>query len=118
MCLFLPKDYVVGICVFGNKGKRQGVCVTLKGLLALLAQRPEFRRLVKHLQDASGVPALTGITETARPYVIAALAKALQQPLLVVAVDETEANQLTEALKVLVEQPEEIFSPRSRCPAV
>jgi len=83
--------------------------VILKGLLTLLMQRPEFRRLVKHLQDANGVPALAGITEAARPFVIAALARALQQPLLIVALDETEANQLAEALKALVEQPEEVF---------
>ncbi|HEY0753424.1 MAG TPA: transcription-repair coupling factor [Ktedonobacteraceae bacterium] len=83
--------------------------MTLKGLLALLIQRPEFRRLVKHLQDANGLPALTGITEAARPYVSAALAKALQQPLLIVVANENEASQLTEALKALVEQPEEVF---------
>src|SRR5581483_7775958 len=84
-------------------------CVTLKGLLALLAQRPEFRRLITHLQEATGVPTLTGITEAARPYVIAALAKALQEPLLIVAVDEAEASRLTDTLKVLLEQPEEAF---------
>jgi transcription-repair coupling factor (superfamily II helicase) len=83
--------------------------VTLKGLLALLAQRPEFRRLVKHLQENTTVPALTGITEAARPYVIAALAKMLHQPLLIVAATEAEANQLTDTLKVLTEQPEDVF---------
>ncbi len=83
--------------------------MTLKGLLALLAQRPEFRRLVKHLQETTMIPALTGITEVARPYVIAALAKTLQKPLLVVAADEVEANQLADMLKVLLEQPEEVF---------
>jgi transcription-repair coupling factor (superfamily II helicase) len=83
--------------------------VTLKGLLALLAQRPEFRRLVKSLQEATGVPALTGITEAARPYVIAALAKALQQPLLVVATDETGASQLTDTLKMLAEEPADVL---------
>ncbi|HEU5378748.1 MAG TPA: transcription-repair coupling factor [Ktedonobacteraceae bacterium] len=83
--------------------------MTLKGLLALLAQRPEFRRLIQYLQDSQGVPALTGITETARPYVIATLARALQQPLLVVAADETQASQLTDMLKVLVDQPEDVF---------
>lgn len=83
--------------------------MTLKGLLALLAQRPEFRRLVKHLQDASGVPSLDGITEAARPYVIAALAKTLQQPLLIVTIDENEASQLADTLKVLVEQAEDVF---------
>jgi transcription-repair coupling factor (superfamily II helicase) len=83
--------------------------VTLKGLLALLIQRPEFRRLITHLQEATGIPALTGITEAARPYVIAALAQAIQKPMLVVAVDEAEANRLIDTLKVLLEQPEEAF---------
>jgi len=62
--------------------------VTLQGLLALLAQRPEFRRLVEQLKKGEGLPALIGITESARPYVIAALASALKQPLLVVVEDE------------------------------
>jgi len=83
--------------------------VTLKGLLALLIQRPEFRRLITHLQEAAGVPVLTGITEAARPYVIAALAKALQKPMLIVAVDEAEASRLIDTLKVLLEQPGEAF---------
>lgn len=83
--------------------------MTLKGLLALLAQRPEFRRLVKHLQENTTVPALTGITEAARPYVIASLARMLHQPLLIVAATEAEANQLTDTLKVLTEQPEDVF---------
>ncbi len=83
--------------------------MTLKGLVTLLTQRPEFRRLAQHLHEAKSVPALTGITEAARPYVIAALASTLQQPLLIVATDEVQASQLSEVLKLLVEQPEEIF---------
>jgi transcription-repair coupling factor (superfamily II helicase) len=82
--------------------------VTLKGLLLLLAQRPEFRRLVKHLQAASGVPALTGITEAARPYVMAALSSVLQQPLLIVTTDEAAASQLVDTLKMFVDQPEDV----------
>ncbi|MGH2508714.1 MAG: hypothetical protein ACRDHZ_15115, partial [Ktedonobacteraceae bacterium] len=72
-------------------------------------QRPEFRRLIQQLQEAQGVPALTGITETARPYVIAALARTLQQPLLIVTTDEVQASELATILKLLVEQPEEVF---------
>lgn len=83
--------------------------MTLKGLLALLAQRPEFRRLVKYLQEATTVPALTGITEAARPYVIATLGKTLQQALLVVTNDENQASQLTDILKMLVDQPEDVL---------
>jgi len=83
--------------------------VTLQGLLALLAQRPEFRRLLEELRKGEGLPALTGVTEAARPYVIAALAKALKQPFLVVVDDEAQANQMVESLKVFVEQPNDVL---------
>jgi transcription-repair coupling factor (superfamily II helicase) len=83
--------------------------VTLQGLLALLAQRPEFRRLLEELRKGEGLPALTGVTEAARPYVIAALAKALKQPFLVVVDDEAQANQTVESLKVFVEQPNDVL---------
>ena len=81
----------------------------LKGLLTLLTQQLEFRRLVQRLQDAEGLPALTGITESARPYVIAALASVLKQPLLVVVADETQANLVADTLKVLVQQPSDVL---------
>src|SRR6266568_56343 len=83
--------------------------VTLQGLLTLLTQRLEFRRLIQLLQNGERVPALTGITEAARPYSIAALAAALKQPLLVVVSDEVQANQMTETLKVLVAHPNEVL---------
>ena len=81
----------------------------LKGLLTLLTQRPEFRRLVQQLQKAEGLPALTGITETARPFVIAALSAALKEPLLLVVGDETQAMQVTDTLKVMVQEPDAVF---------
>ena len=83
--------------------------MTLQGLLALLAQRPEFRRLLEELRKGEGLPALTGVTEAARSYVIAALAKALKQPFLVVVDDEAQANQMVESLKVFVEQPNDVL---------
>ena len=83
--------------------------MTLKGLLTLLTQRPEFRRLVQQLHEAEGLPAITGITEAARPYVIAALASALQQPLLVVLASETQANLVADTLKILVQRPEDVL---------
>src|SRR5712692_9738199 len=84
-------------------------CVTLKGLLTLLTQRLEFRRLVQRLHDAEGLPALTGITEAARPYVIAALASVLKQPLLVVLASETQASLVADTLKILVQQPDDVL---------
>ena len=83
--------------------------MTLQGLLALLAQRPEFRHLVEQLKKGEGLPPLTVITESARPYVIAALASALKQPLLVVVEDERQASQVAESLKVFVEHPDDVF---------
>jgi transcription-repair coupling factor (superfamily II helicase) len=83
--------------------------VTLKGLLPLLTQRPEFRRLIQRLHDAEGVPALTGITESARPYVLAALASTLKQPLLVVVTNEEQANEMADTLKVLVENSKDVL---------
>jgi transcription-repair coupling factor (superfamily II helicase) len=83
--------------------------VTLQGLLALLAQRPEYRRLIEQLRNAERVPALTGITEAARPFVVAALASTLKQPLLVVAGDEEQANQMAQTLKMFVSGPSDVF---------
>ncbi|HEX6484758.1 MAG TPA: transcription-repair coupling factor [Ktedonobacteraceae bacterium] len=83
--------------------------MTLKGLLTLLTQRPEFRRLIQRLHDAEGVPALTGITESARPYVLAALASTLKQPLLVVVANEEQANEMADTLKVLVENSKDVL---------
>jgi transcription-repair coupling factor (superfamily II helicase) len=83
--------------------------VTLQGLLPLLAQRPEFRHLVDQVHHAEGVPALTGITEAGRPYVIATLASALKQPLLIVVGDELQAGQMVETLKAFMANPSDIF---------
>ncbi len=83
--------------------------MTLKGLIALLAQRPEFRRLLEQLRKGEGLPALTGITEAARPFVIAALATGVKRPLLVVVEDEVQANQMVESLKFFVEQPDDVL---------
>ncbi|MBO0795012.1 MAG: hypothetical protein J2P36_29250, partial [Ktedonobacteraceae bacterium] len=81
--------------------------MTLKGLLALLTQRPEFRRLLEQMRG--GIPALAGITEAARPFVIAAIASAVKQPLLVIAKDENDARQLADTVKAFVANPSDIF---------
>ena len=83
--------------------------MTLKGLLPLLTQRQEFRRLVQKLQEAEALPALTGITEAARPYVIAALASTIQLPILVVLSNETQASLVADTLRMLVPWPEEVL---------
>jgi transcription-repair coupling factor (superfamily II helicase) len=83
--------------------------VTLHGLIAILTRRPEFRRLIEQLRDAEGIPALTGITEAARPFVVAAISAALKQPLLVVATDEAQAAQMAETLKLFLPNPSDVF---------
>ncbi|GAC1350432.1 MAG: transcription-repair coupling factor [Ktedonobacteraceae bacterium] len=83
--------------------------MTLQGLLELLTQRLEFRRLIEQLRKGEGLPALTGITEPARPFVIAALAAMLKQPLLVVVDDELQANAMVESLKVFAAQPNDVL---------
>src|SRR6266550_1150442 len=64
---------------------------------------------MQRLHDAEGIPALTGITESARPYVLAALASTLRQPLLVVVTNEEQANEMADTLKVLVEDPKDVL---------
>jgi len=81
----------------------------LQGLLALLAQRPEFRRLLEQLRKGEAVPALTGITEAARPFGIATLASTLKQSVLVVVNDEAQAHTMVESLKAFVQQPNDVL---------
>ena len=91
----------------------------LKGLLALLTQRPEFRRLVQQIQKAEGLPALTGITETARPFVASALSAALKEPLLLVVADEAQALQVVDTLKAMAQSARRYpLYAGPRCPAL
>src|SRR5205814_7295984 len=61
------------------------------------------------LLDAESIPALTGITESARPFVLAALASALKQPLLVIVTNELQANSMVETLKVLLQRAGDVL---------
>jgi transcription-repair coupling factor (superfamily II helicase) len=83
--------------------------VNLKGLVSLLIQRPEYQRLIDQIRHARGIPALTGVTEAARPYVTAAIIAALKQPLLLVTRDDSAASAMAEALKAFVPNPSDIF---------
>ena len=63
MQVILPlRDALAGAGFFVLLGGR----MTLQGLLALLTQRPEYKRLTDQLRNANALPALTGITEAAR----------------------------------------------------
>jgi transcription-repair coupling factor (superfamily II helicase) len=84
--------------------------VTLQGLLTLLDQRPEYRRLIDKIRASEVIPSLTGITEAARPYVIAAIANTLKLPILLVVRDETQAGQMLESIKAFLPQQREVYA--------
>ncbi len=83
--------------------------MTLQGIVPLLTQRPEYKRLSEQIRDAGGIPPLTGINEAAHPFVVASLATTLKQPILFVVGDETQANQIVETLKQFVPNPEDVL---------
>jgi transcription-repair coupling factor (superfamily II helicase) len=85
------------------------MALTLQGLTTVLAQRPEYKRLQEKLQNNEPIPALTGITEAARPFVVASLALSIKQPLLVVTATEEEANGVSDVLKTFVPNPSDVF---------
>jgi transcription-repair coupling factor (superfamily II helicase) len=76
--------------------------VALRGLLPLIINRPEFRRLREHLAPATAAPVLTGVTEAARPYLIAALATTQESPLIYVVRDNERVTQVAETLGALL----------------
>jgi transcription-repair coupling factor (superfamily II helicase) len=76
--------------------------VSLRGLLPLLVDRVEFRRLRERLAPGPAAPVLSGVTEAARPYVVAALATTLQRPVLYVVRDASEVERAVDAVAGLV----------------
>ncbi len=86
--------------------------MSLRGLLPLLENRPELRRLRELLsasasQPASGaddqLPAITGVSEAGRPYLVAALADALGAPLLYVTRSDEQVDAVALALTTLTD---------------
>ncbi len=65
--------------------------------------------MIDQLRQGAKLPALTGITEPARPFVIAALAAMLKQPLLVIVHDEAQANLLVEGVQAFAERPGDVL---------
>ncbi|MBV9688170.1 MAG: hypothetical protein JO202_00495, partial [Ktedonobacteraceae bacterium] len=82
--------------------------MTLQGLLPLLTQRPDYRRLIEQLRNIERVPALTGIIEAARPYVAAALFTTLKQPGVLVVTDERQASQVAETVKAFLPHSDDV----------
>jgi transcription-repair coupling factor (superfamily II helicase) len=83
--------------------------LTLQGLLSLLTQRTDFKRLLRRLRAAEGLPVLDAITEPARPFVIAALATAYEQPLLIVTDEEEGARQMAESLAMFAPEGSQVL---------
>ncbi|MFI5276975.1 MAG: hypothetical protein ACHQ1E_06865, partial [Ktedonobacterales bacterium] len=86
--------------------------MSLRGLLPLLENRPELRRLRELLsasasQPASGavdqLPAITGVSEAGRPYLVAALADALGAQLLYVTRSDEQVDAVALALTTLTD---------------
>jgi transcription-repair coupling factor (superfamily II helicase) len=72
-------------------------------------ERPEFRRLIEYVTDADVPPEIRGVSESAKPYLLAALGGALVHPLLVVMQDEARARDIAEVLRLLTGRPEQII---------
>ncbi|WP_322480959.1 transcription-repair coupling factor [Thermogemmatispora sp.] len=83
--------------------------MTLQGLLPLLTQRTDFKRLLRRLRAAEGLPVLDAITEPARPFIIAALAAAYEQPLLIITEDEEGARSLAESLAAFAPEGSQVL---------
>ncbi len=92
--------------------------MSLQGLLPLLIERPELRRLVEHLDTGYAPPELHGVSDAGKPYLLAALHSALHRPLLVVAQDEQRAKDMAETVRALTGRPEQalLFPDRDALP--
>ena len=76
--------------------------MSLRGLLPLLAERAEFRRLRERLAPGAAAPIISGVTEAAKPYLVAALAVALDRPVVLVTRDQESAERAADAAVGLV----------------
>src|SRR5215469_16353923 len=78
------------------------MALSLRGLLPLLVNRPEFRRLIGRINSHTDVPILSGVVEAAKPYIVAALAVSLDRPVLYVVRDAEEAERVTDTFVGLI----------------
>ncbi len=83
--------------------------MSLQGLLPLLIARPEFRRLVEQVAQGEASPELGGVSESGKPYLLAALWTALKLPMLVVTQDEARARDMAETVRTLTGRPEQVL---------
>src|SRR5215472_1417400 len=92
--------------------------MSLQGLLPLMIERPEVRRLVEQLDTGYAPPELHGVGEAGKPYLLAALHRMLSRPVLVVVQDEQRARDMAETLRLLTGRPEQalLFPDRDALP--
>jgi transcription-repair coupling factor (superfamily II helicase) len=92
--------------------------LSLSGLLPLLTDRPEFRRLRERLASGAQVPVISGVTEAARPYLAGALASATRTAMLYVVRDNEAAEPVAESLRALLgrDVPVHVYPDRDALP--
>jgi len=89
--------------------------LNLSGLLSLIEDIPSYRELLEGLrtQDAAPqslpYPLTLNLLSAARPYLIAALQRGLDRPLLVVTARPEQANQLHSQLRLWSARPESVL---------
>ncbi len=84
--------------------------MSIRGLLPILARRPEMARLRDQLMPRSGgepaanplVFGLSGIAEAAKPYLVAALVTVIDRPILCVVANDERARVFQSALSALL----------------
>ena len=92
-----------------NVAVRVETPLALSGLISLLADRPELRRLREQLAQGAAAPVLTGVTEAAKPYVVAALVACLGRPVMYVVRDGAAAAPAAEALRALLGRETQVY---------
>jgi len=89
--------------------------MNLSGLLSLVEDIPSYRELIEGLrardtaQPPPPYPLTLGLLSAARPYLIAALQRNLDRPLVVVTARPEQANQLHSQLRLWSARPESVL---------
>jgi len=76
--------------------------LSLRGLLPLLTGRPEYKRLRERIAPGERSPLISGVSEAARSYVVAALAADTRRPMLYIVRDDEHVQRTTDALTMLL----------------
>ena len=82
--------------------------MNLRGLLPLLREVPAYQRLLQGLRAGRGTPEPLALLHAARPFLAAALATDLNQPLIVVTARSERAQQWADDLRIWMNDPERV----------